>query len=224
MKTDLLPYQIDDWHLLVHLPEGEGPFPVVMLNHGWKGDERVMWVFSGQIPDVFAVIAPRGSCASRDGEGYGWVHHEWDGYSTLEDFTPAVDDFVDLLDQLPDHFPVDVSRVHLVGFSQGAAMSYCLGALHPHRVWSVAGLAGFVPEGLADLEAFQPYADIAVYIAHGTQDETVPVQMMYAGMQVLTDLGQRDLVYCESDVGHKLNAGCLRGLGHFYNKMLPASD
>ncbi len=44
----------------------------------------------------------------------------------------------------PNFFPAaDFSNLHLVGFSQGAALSYTFGLLQPKKLHSLAGLSGF---------------------------------------------------------------------------------
>lgn len=93
-------------------------------------------------------------------------------------------------------------------------MAYALAAFYPQRVHRVIALAGFLP-----LEETLPgrYAAARgkkIYVAHGTQDETVPVSLAQEAVRTLQDAGA-EVVYCESEVGHKLSAPCLRGLTQF---------
>jgi hypothetical protein len=57
MKTNLIEH--DGWTLRIRMPEVPGPYPVVLLLHGWKGTEDVMWVFAGQLPENALIIATR---------------------------------------------------------------------------------------------------------------------------------------------------------------------
>ena len=52
--------ELADWVLRVHEPSRPGAHPVIMLLHGWTGDEKVMWVFAGGLPEESWVFAPRG--------------------------------------------------------------------------------------------------------------------------------------------------------------------
>jgi len=215
------PLTLNGWNLLARIPEGPGPHPAILLTHGWKGDERVMWIFAEKIPAHWLVVAPRGLYPAPGGEGYGWASHRpEEGLSNLEHFTPSVDALAALLDALPAHLPGDFRKVHLMGFSQGAALAYCFAAFNPHRVHSAAGLAGFVPEGLEDLAPYQPLQGLPLYIAHGTGDKTIPIDQGRRAITTLTRLGAVTH-YCEASVGHKMSAGCLKGLRAFYQQFTP---
>jgi phospholipase/carboxylesterase len=105
-----------------------------------------------------------------------------------------------------------------MGFSQGAAACYAWAASFPQQILSVAGLAGFVPEGIAANFDVDSLKDIPVFMAHGSRDNTVPIEIMRSGARVIENTGAR-LTICEDDVGHKLSSNCMRGLGHFYDKV-----
>jgi pimeloyl-ACP methyl ester carboxylesterase len=78
--------------------------------------------------------------------GYGWhpvVDRSW---PDIDDFHPAIEAIWKLLN--PGNFPnARLEQVHIVGFSQGAALGYGLALSEPQRVGLVAGLSGFVPGG-----------------------------------------------------------------------------
>jgi len=54
-----------------------------------------------------------------------------------------------------------------------------------------------------------------MFVAHGTQDNLVPIDRARASMALLEQAGAR-LTYCEAEVGHKVSADCLRGLETFF--------
>jgi predicted esterase len=72
-------------------------------------------------------------------------------------------------------------------------------------------LAGFVPAGLDDYIAQKPLTGKNIFVAHGTQDEMVPIDRARASMELLEQAGAT-ITYCEDEVGHKLSSGCLRAL------------
>jgi phospholipase/carboxylesterase len=211
IKTE--PREIDGWILRQHTPKGQGLHPLTLLLHGWTGDETVMWVFASRLPKDTMLVAPRGLYAVPSG-GYGWEHHEVRDWPWVDDLQPSVEALLGLL--TPDNFPqADLERIRLVGFSQGAALSYTFALTHPARIASVAGLAGFMPQGAEALARNRPLTNMPVFIAHGARDKIVPVERARHAVEILETAGAQ-VTYCEEDVDHKLSANCFRGLETFF--------
>ncbi len=208
--------QIGDWVLRARIPAGDGPFPVVLMLHGWTGDENAMGVFVSRLPKAALLIMPRGLFPAVVG-GYSWYPETARPWPVLDEFRPAVDRLPDLLSSAI--FPQgDFSSLHLLGFSQGAALSYAFAMFHPERVASVAGLAGFMADGAAAWAGSNRLAGLPVFIAHGTQDQIVPVTRARQSVEVLRQAGAA-VTYCEDEVSHKLGASCFRSLQAFYSKI-----
>lgn len=209
--------QLDGWVLLQRIPEGPGPHPFMLLLHGWTGDENAMWIFANRLPQNALLVAPRGLYPTALG-GYGWQTALGRAWSNLEDFQPAMEALLGLL--VPQNFPTaELAQIHLVGFSQGAALGYSLALAYPQRVQALAGLSGFAPGGVDALIKAQPLTGKACFMAHGTQDELVPVARARQARQTLLDAGAQ-VTYCEDDVGHKLSASCFRGMEKFFARMI----
>ena len=123
MLDNLIDLQIGDWVLKARVPDGEGPHPVILLVHGWTGDERSMWVFAPRLPKGSLLVAMRAPFVSRhpDYGGFSWLAQHENGWGTINAFQPALERFSALLEALPAELPGDFSRFDLVGFSQGAA-------------------------------------------------------------------------------------------------------
>lgn len=205
---------VGNWTLKVRTPGGNEPHPVIFLIHGWTGDERSMWVFAPHMPRNSLLIAPRGPYVSKHPEfgGYSWVPERGENFSSLDMFQQAIDSFEELLSQLPDTLPGEYNRFGMVGFSQGAAFSYAFAMHNPQRVDRLASLAGFLP---SEADHLAPLASIPILIAHGTEDETVPVSMARGARSSLEAAGVK-VSYCESKTGHKLGANCSKQLGEFF--------
>ena len=136
------------------------------------------------------------------------------GWPTLDDFRPAVAALRELL--VAQNFPpADLTRLRLVGFSQGAALSLAAALLHPDWMQSVACLSGFMPDGVSPLLVDRPLEGMPVFLAHGTQDDTVPVTKARAAVGMLEKAGAQ-VHYCEDDVGHKLSLSCFKSLEMFF--------
>ncbi len=208
--------QIEDWVVRLRVPEGAGPFPVILLLHGWTGDENSMWIFAGGLPDNYLLIAPRALSESPIG-GYSWYPmQEGKKWPVVEDFMTAVQGLLQLMeDWAVPEAPADFTNLRLAGFSQGAALTYAFGLVHPERVTALAGLAGFLPEGSSTITSGEPLRGKPVYISHGTQDKIVPVEKARQAVRLFDQIGA-EVTYCESDSGHKLSADCFRGMKVFF--------
>jgi predicted esterase len=76
-------------------------------------------------------------------------------------------------------------------------------------------LAGFVPDGLEEGIARRSLQGKPFFVAHGTKDETVPIDRARASIALLEQAGAQ-VTYCEDDVGHKVSVACLRALQKFF--------
>jgi len=184
-----------------------------VLLHGWTGDERVMWVFTRRFPSKYVMIAPRGLWPTPHG-GYSWREAQ-EGWPVLDDFRPAAEGLLALLDAPPPGVPaLDARRLVLMGFSQGAAFAAGLTLMYPQRVVALVMLAGFLPtdaERHADGVALD---GLPVFLAHGTQDPLVPIARARQAYALWQRLGAQ-VTFCEDEVGHKVSAKCLRALEAF---------
>ncbi len=212
MDTETL--TIKDWKLRIRQPEGDAVPPVILLLHGWTGDENAMWIFASKLPEHYLLIAPRAPHTEPRG-GYSWHPSREKGWPALDDFRPAVSALLELMAEWPATVPADFSNLRLAGFSQGAALTYSFALLHPERVRGLAALAGFLPDGAAAFLMGDSLQGKPIYISHGSKDELVPVARARQAVQLL-DAAGADVAYCESDVGHKLSADCFKGMEMFF--------
>lgn len=207
---------IKAWTIRLRRPDEVGPYPVIVLLHGLAGNENSMWFFAPRLPKDHLLIAPRAIHPVPTG-GYSWRAHE----PERPRFLPSLEDFrhsLEALDSLlsPTNFPVaDFSRLHLVGFSQGAALSYAFALLHPQRVTSLVAMAGFIPPGAEGLASGRPLQGKRALIAHGSRDETIPVSLAHQARDWMQTAGA-DVSYCEDQVGHKMGLKCLPALESFF--------
>ncbi len=215
MMTSQRKAKINGIEIRIRDVEGEGLHPVILLLHGWTGDENAMWVFASRLPKDALLVAPRGLYNTPMG-GYGWHSHTVGTWPWVDDFLPAIESLNGLLTS-GNFSGGDLTRLSIVGFSQGAALSFAYIMLYPYMVNSVAGLSGFLPQGAEALARNKPLQDKSIFIAHGNQDNLVPVSKARQAVEILKFAGAK-VTYCEDDVGHKLSANCFYGLESFFKK------
>ena len=211
-NTDLI--EFEGWTLRVRKTDHPSPRLLLML-HGFTGDENSMWVFARDLPSHYWIVAPRALHVAEPG-GYSWRPPQDGtfGRPSLEQLRPAAEALVRLVNAYQLSAKIDARVFDLMGFSQGAAMSNLLAFLYPERIRKTGILAGFVPSGLDELVAQRPLTGKPFFVAHGTKDETVPVERARASIEILEQAGAQ-VTYCEDEVGHKVSLTCLRALKDF---------
>jgi len=176
------------------VPEGEGPFPLVIALHGYTHDGQRMRALSSPNGDPehsdsldslalrerFALCYPNGTSIKF------MPGRCWNAGGGVNGFAPVGDparkqnindvEYVDrLLEELQGKVSYDQQRIYLLGISNGGAMAQRLAMTHPSRWAAVATVAG-CNQHAASLEEIPP-APMPLLHIHGTEDPIWP----YAG-------------------------------------------
>jgi phospholipase/carboxylesterase len=186
------------------------PTLTVVMVHGWLGNEKVMWAFERALPESALVVSVRAPFEV-DG-GYGW---------TLPDDSDSFERGLGELREFVSRLPVASNKTVVMGFSQGAAMCYALLLSNPELLTGVAALAGFLPEQVSHLVTPHHLAGKRVFIAHGTQDATVPLVEAERAREAMLKCGA-EVTYCTDPTGHKVGASGMRGLKTWLGKLVVA--
>jgi phospholipase/carboxylesterase len=198
-------------------PAGPGPYRTVVMLHGRFGDEDVMWIFRKSTPVHWLKIAPRGILAEDSG-GYSWVYQDYGEWPDLAAFNPAADAVAHFLRALPRVYNADPDHIYLMGFSQGAAVSYATAIANPGLISRIAGLVGFVPEGCATPSILAPLEEMPIFMAVGLNDELVPYNRALGCADVMRQANTQ-LTYNEYNTGHKLNSQGMRDLHDWWSQI-----
>jgi phospholipase/carboxylesterase len=198
----------------VRLPpeaDPDRPVPMIVMLHGWGGDEGAMWVFKQVIPPGVAAITPRAPLDLGNG-GYAWFYRNDPLHLTDPDsLLAAIAKLEQFLTSLPQLYPVDPSRLLLIGFSQGGAVSNSLVMARPELVIGVALLSGMGFELPELIPRAMSLADLHVFIAHGVRDKIVPLSAAQQAREMYEQLGAK-VTYGEYKVGHKMHVQEIKDL------------
>lgn len=156
----------------VHVPRSydpKKPAPVVLAFHGALTNGLMMKFFCGldatSDKHGFLAVYPNGTGSNRTNLVWNSGGFKGKGLSPADDvaFVAA------LLDDLARVATLDRKRVYATGISNGAMMSYRLGAELSDRIAAIAPVAG-----LLAVPRFEPKRPVSVLHFHGTRDTFVP--------------------------------------------------
>ena len=207
-------YQFHDWVFRFQAAQAK-PSRLLIVMHGWMGDENSMWVLLSKLSSHYAILAPRGPQSVPEG-GYSWREirpNTW-GNASLDELSPSAEGLLAFVDEWSPSAGINVRQFDAMGFSQGAAMALTLALFHPERVRRLVVLSGFIPENGEFLLNSDRLSGKVVFLSHGRQDDLVPVEQARKTLGLLRNAGAH-VTYCESDTGHKVNNECLEAMKMF---------
>lgn len=184
--------------------------PAVVMLHGLTGDQHSMWSLEAAAPPGALVVTPRGPYPQEQG-GYAWNPSIRAWPPLLSEFAASVETLERLLEFLERRFAFSRASYVLMGFSNGAAMTFAAG-MTPLEFppLGLVAMSGHLPEG-----QLEPLRDLPVFWSHGIRDTFIPISVARDDVSRLRATGCR-VELCEADVGHKLAAGCLDELRSWY--------
>lgn len=211
-NTEIILYQ--NWILRLRpaVPESSAKF--LLMLHGWTGDENSMQIFQRDLPQEYWIFSPRGPIQTPEG-GYGWIGHRPGREATLQAFLEPASALHQLMNQIRHDYSLPNQPIELMGFSQGAALAlaYCLA--YPDQVIKAAILSGFLPFLPADYQPPAALANISFFVAHGSEDEIVPIERAYKTVEFLKNANAK-VHFCHSPVSHRISSACFRELTRFF--------
>ena len=205
--------------LTYRVRRGQPQHALIVLLHGLSGDENAMWIFDHALPRSATVVAPRALYASEFG-GYSWARSVVRDDRASLDFQAALDVLPRFIDEVSALTTADPQRVIVLGFSQGAALSYAVSLVRPHLLRGVIALAGFLPHPARSHAVAESKDALPHYlILHGTRDEAVPVDRAREARSVLEERGAA-VEYHEHAVGHKVSTQGMQEIKRWIRQVL----
>lgn len=189
--------------------------PLIIFMHGYGGDETNMISFKAILPSGYNYLSVRAPLAAHQG-GYQWFNQRpesayYDGVtSDIEASGEVLEQFIQ---QATRKYKAQPSKVFLVGFSQGAMMSYETALRHPELVGGFAALSGHMLTVLkAELKPDPARRKLAVFIGHGTADTLIPVAGATEAQSWLKTQGIKVQFHAYTGLGHAVNEVEVRDL------------
>lgn len=179
--------------------------PLLLLLHGYGSNEADLFSFAEMLPPTYYVVSVRAPhTLMRD--SFAWFALDFTAdekrFSNLDQARESLESVADFIDYLLQKYPIDPKGVTLIGFSQGAILSYALSFKYPEKVHRVAALSGYLNAEIFDLlEPSDKHTKLRYFVSHGSVDQVVPVQWARKAPEFLRTLGSQ-VTFKEYPVGH----------------------
>ncbi|NND15900.1 MAG: phospholipase [Eudoraea sp.] len=194
---------------LVHLYrpaaiETENP-AAVFLFHGYGSDEQDLFSFAPELPEQLAVISVR---APREMNPFGnaWYTINFEApqgkWSDIDQAIESREMILTFLNEAIEAYGLDPDNISLLGFSQGAVLSYAVALSYPEKIRNLMALSGYIDMKVLD-EGFaeKPIDKLNIYISHGQVDQVIPNEWAQVSSETLRSMGIEH-TYEEYPVGH----------------------
>ncbi len=179
--------------------------PILLLLHGYGSNEEDLFSFASELLQDHYVISVR---APYDLQPYGhaWyaIHFDADEnkFSDNVQAKQSVDLIAGFIDEIVKQYPIDTNNVTLIGFSQGAILSYATALTYPEKVTKVVALSGyFNQEIMPEVIDKKAISHLKFFVSHGSVDQVIPVEWSRKAKPTLENLGV-EVQYQEYPVGH----------------------
>ena len=179
--------------------------PVLILLHGFGSNEEDLFSFASELPKNYYIISVRAP-KSLAPYGYAWFDIQFDAFGNKitndEEAWQAKNLVIDFIKEIVNKYPIDKKNVNLIGFSQGAILSYAVALTQPKLVNKVVALSGYFKKDLVkDYLPQEEYKHLKFFISHGTVDQVISIEDARKIAPIMTDLGITH-TYKEYPVGH----------------------
>ena len=163
--------------------------PSIILLHGYGSDENDLFSFADYLPNKYNIISLRAPFETPMG-GYCWFsinfnnsNEKWSdhkqAYQSILNLESQIDFFIQKYNLEPD-------QIDLLGFSQGAVLSWTLLLDFSIKINRAVCLSGYIDKSLLKEDIYS-YRDIIAYSSHGTNDPVIPFDWAKTSIESLKE-------------------------------------
>lgn len=179
--------------------------PALILLHGYGSDENDLFSFAEEMPEELFIISAKAPYPMQPyGNAWYAIHFDNENRKFSDDIQAikSRDTIATFIDQVIENYPVDASKINLLGFSQGSILSYAVALTYPEKVDNVIALSGYINKEIFGQDYLKnDLSQLSFYCSHGSADQVIPVDWARRTKPFFENLGV-DFTYSEFPVGH----------------------
>lgn len=198
--------------------EVDADYPTILALHGRGSNEQDLIGLAPHLTEKLLWISPRAPLPLGP-NSYEWYRVRTIGRPDPEQVASALETIDHFIGELLPAYPIDPSKLFLLGFSQGSLLSMCYALTHPARVAGVIAQSGYIPSHI-NLEIDEGGVKNKPFIlTHGERDTMLPIEWARTSRDQLQALGV-DLTYQEFQMGHTVSLDSLEVISSWLQKQL----
>ncbi|MES2560787.1 MAG: alpha/beta fold hydrolase [Bacteroidota bacterium] len=179
--------------------------PLLIMLHGYGSNEQDLMGLVKYLPTHLLVVAARAPISLSAGS-YAWYRMDLSSGKPVYDVKEAElarQTMLNFIDEVKTTY--NASEVLLMGFSQGAIMSYSVALTQPQKIKGIVALSGRI---LTDIDAHlaspEELKKMNIFIGHGTSDQVLPFYNSEAAFLKCKNAGT-NVVFKEYSMGHEIS-------------------
>lgn len=200
-------------YLVKHPKTENDKTPLIILLHGVGSNETDLFSFANQLPDNYLIISARAPHTIGQAS-YAWYQVDFSTgkpvYNTQQSESSRKI-ILKFIEELKTTYQFDHQKIYLVGFSQGAIMSYAVGLSNPCIIKGIGVMSGRLLEDTKPLIKKDHLKSLSVFISHGTEDPVLGIHYAREANTYLKELNVTP-VFKEYKDGHTINQLMLKDL------------
>lgn len=179
--------------------------PLILLLHGYGSNEQDLFSFAQALPKDAFIVSAQAPFPLMAG-AYAWYAINFDAdenkFSDIGQARQSREMIMRFLEELEAKYAIDTDDITLMGFSQGAILSYALALSYPEKIKRVVAMSGYCNDEIAvdDFEK-QDCSQLKIFASHGSVDAVIPVSWAQKSYEKLKARGI-SIQYSEYPVGH----------------------
>ncbi len=197
--------------------------PLLIMLHGYGSNEKDLIQIAHALPPEFRYISPRAPLTMDFGM-YGWFPLEFTPGGITVDYKAAqhaLQHFIYYTSELIREYRPAGNKVFLMGFSQGAVMSYLTAFNAPELLHGVIALSGQLPEkSLPIVPAQALLRKLPFLVMHGLYDDILPIAKGRSADEWLKQ-NVDDLTYREYPVAHQISDSGIELIRSWLKEKMP---
>lgn len=182
--------------------------PLVIFMHGYGSNAADLFGLKERLPADYNYLSVQAPVELRP-DSYKWFTQkpgvaDYDGVTA--DLKSSGEKLTAFITQATAKFHTQPDKVFLVGFSQGAMMSYEVALRKPALVGGIAALSGrLLPVVKSEVRTSDDLKALKVFIGHGKQDRQVAYASGPDAEAALKTLGLAPQLHGYEGLGHSIN-------------------
>lgn len=193
--------------------------PCLIMLHGRGADENDLLGLAEYLDPRLLIISVRAPFPFDYSFGYTW-------FEMLENFQPELTSLKEshqkltqFLDDVVEQYPVDPSKIFVLGFSMGTVMGYLLLLTRPENIRGLIANSGYFSDEIELDLNLRELNEHSIFIAHGTHDPIIPIHIGRKAKEFFSK-HNIDLTYKEYPMAHEISEESLNDFSKWLTQQL----